>query len=1358
MFSWVVKVVPQPPEPPGKLGDEKTSASPAPVKQVKFKEEKKQEAPKPAETKEEVAEENGGQAGVLTWITHGLASSLPQPAGTPRLGRANTECSNNQDDNSTQEQGSGVLGWIAQGLASVVPQPDSKYLEGGEPEEITETAEVSKVPDVKKKTSTAEVSKVQEVKEQTSVHAIQDLPDAEPLPHIPVVEVVSEEEPEEEKGIPPRVIEWLKQGFEKVVPQPTDINKDISVKAVCTQKVPTAPPEAEEEAKPNEMEKQPNVVGWIVHGFGRILPQPVLTPGGSENVETVQNMHILQAQTDMILEDVDPNWEKENKEKSKSCDQEAQGAAQLKAMPSLVPQVLFMEQGAEDAETQTERWTPIMEIIKKEAEEAAMAKVEEKLQQQLKEARMAEEMARQAAEMAVKQLEEEQASSTQRATDSLLEAEGEQLPNIQEEENEDDTEVDLKRCLLDVCPAEGLPDPSQSKAEAEDEPVEPSAPATPPREAFPEPEPQTELPQKQAPPATEGQAVTIQPELANQKCLPTASPRQEDEVAEDGGRGEGESSNSMKSSMLISNIQSVREDRRGSMLPAVKVEDVDKDVVSEGICNIPQIINSQESLAVTLTVHLAPMTQHSSLLQVVEERSSEDEVSAIDDLEMQTSLRTVDDENRQASTASYGTVLAQERMASLVKLFKARTVRKKERLADPDDSEEDSPHASPAKAPPPPTPPPPEEEKKDILVEEEVAEDDDYWEVYGYQIKVPKFPKLAPLPSWLQTILDYRFPSSIDPYTDMVYVVWLFFVMMAWNWNVWLIPVRWAFPYQTAENIHWWLLMDYTCDLIYITDILIFQPRLQFVRGGDIVHDNDHKHKAKATLEWLKNVKCDKKDMRDNYMTTERFKMDCISMFPMEIFYYFTGVNSLLRFPRLLKYMAFFEFNDRLEAVMKKAYIYRVILTTSYLLYSLHINACLFYWGSDYEGLGSTKWVYDGKGNSYIRCYYFAVKTLITIGGLPDPTTVFEITFQLVNYFVGVFAFSIMIGQMRDVVGAATAGQNYYRACMDNTIKYMTSYHIPKEVQNRVKTWYDYTWQIQGMLDEQELLVQLPDKMRMDMAVDVNYSIVSKVALFQGCDRQMIFDMLMRLKSVVYLPGDFVCKKGEIGREMYIIKQGEVQVVGGPDLKTVFVTIRAGSVFGEISLLAGGGGNRRTANVRAHGFANLFILDKRDLSDILVHYPESQKLLRKKAKRMLTRDIKPEEKAVGRETSQVIPTRPETPKLFKAALVVTEQAGIKGTFTKLKEGYKPEEMKVSKKFSGPPIPPPSPMMHRCSPIPPSHPYEEEDEDAVSETTDSTMLIRMTPRHQGEELLSVEVKPRDEKDGGEEDKSETTTGD
>lgn len=56
---------------------------------------------------------------------------------------------------------------------------------------------------------------------------------------------------------------------------------------------------------------------------------------------------------------------------------------------------------------------------------------------------------------------------------------------------------------------------------------------------------------------------------------------------------------------------------------------------------------------------------------------------------------------------------------------------------------------------------------------------------------------------------------------------------------------------------------------------------------------------------------------------------------------------------------------------------------------------------------------------------------------------------------------------MRDVVGAATAGEAYYRHCVDSTVKYMSSYKIPRAVQNRVKTWYDYTWKSQGMLGKQ---------------------------------------------------------------------------------------------------------------------------------------------------------------------------------------------------------------------------------------------------------------------------------------------------
>ncbi|XP_016520548.1 cyclic nucleotide-gated cation channel beta-1-like isoform X7 [Poecilia formosa] len=417
-------------------------------------------------------------------------------------------------------------------------------------------------------------------------------------------------------------------------------------------------------------------------------------------------------------------------------------------------------------------------------------------------------------------------------------------------------------CLVDICPVEDNPE-----AAAEEKQVEALAPPT-----APEPADQVTPSSTDVEPASERRdlesPITQQPELHLEEAPAHTAEQSEAAAGEAGGSG-------------------------GSCRNA---DAPDPDELHGLNLSIPQIITTPEP--------------EPTMLMVPQLRA--DPAAGEEDEELLKAWASQgDDEMRPQSAASVASVTVQERLNQLVGLFKGRTERHKDRLADPDESEEESPTASPAKAPPAPPPPPlpPGEEKKD---EPEPPQEASLFQfdLLGHPVQLPKLP---PMPDWLRSILEYRFPSSIDPFTDLIYVIWLFFVVAAWNWNVWLIPVRWAFPYQTPDNIHLWLLADYTCDFIYIADILVFQPRLQFVRGGDIV--------------------CDKKDMREHYMTTERFKMDVISLFPMEIFYYFTGVNSLLRFPRLLKYMVFFEFNDRMEAVMKKAYIYRwgPHPTTSYL-------------------------------------------------------------------------------------------------------------------------------------------------------------------------------------------------------------------------------------------------------------------------------------------------------------------------------------------------------------------------------------------------------------------------------------------
>uniref|UniRef100_A0A8D2N286 Cyclic nucleotide-binding domain-containing protein n=1 Tax=Zonotrichia albicollis TaxID=44394 RepID=A0A8D2N286_ZONAL len=650
---------------------------------------------------------------------------------------------------------------------------------------------------------------------------------------------------------------------------------------------------------------------------------------------------------------------------------------------------------------------------------------------------------------------------------------------------------------------------------------------------------------------------------------------------------------------------------------------------------------------------------------------------------------------------------ADAQLQEIVKKLRERANVYKEKLNDPVIS---SPEASP-----------PTYEKKEEKKEEAEAkpEEDHYCDMLCCKFKKP------PLKKYMEYM---KLPDTIDSYTDRRYVAWLMLVTIAYNWNCWFIPLRYVFPYQTPSNTIYWFVIDVICDLCYLCDLIVFQPRVRFIKGGDII------------------VKTEK-----FYRSSVKFRLDVISVFPFDILYFFFGFNPALRANRMLKHNTFFEFNDRLEAIMEKAYIYRVIRTTGYLLFILHINACLYYWASDYEGIGSTRWVYDGEGNMYLRCYYWAVRSLITIGGLAEPQTLFEIIFQLLNYFMGVFVFSSLIGQMRDVIGAATAGQNYFRSCVDNTVSYMNTYSIPKLVQNRVRTWYEYTWDSQGMLDESELLEQMPTKMHLAVAIDVNFAIVNKVDLFKGCDTQMIYDMLLRLKSIVYLPGDFVCKKGEIGREMYIIKQGEVQVLGGPDGTKVLVTLRAGAVFGEISLLAAGGGNRRTANVVAHGFANLFILDKKTLNEILVNYPDSEKLLMKKAKVLLKQKGKPPPGPPvqqPRGLASLFGQKQETPKLFKAMLGGKGREGL-AKLLQLKKQQETQETKAEtetkpKEEEKKPVEPAAPS---APPAKKEKPQADAKPAVMQRTTSKeSLIISMTPSPRaGEgEILKVEIKEKEKK--------------
>ncbi|KAK9512136.1 hypothetical protein O3M35_000628 [Rhynocoris fuscipes] len=165
---------------------------------------------------------------------------------------------------------------------------------------------------------------------------------------------------------------------------------------------------------------------------------------------------------------------------------------------------------------------------------------------------------------------------------------------------------------------------------------------------------------------------------------------------------------------------------------------------------------------------------------------------------------------------------------------------------------------------------------------------------------------------------------------------------------------------------------------------------------------------------------------------------------------------------------------------------------------------------------------------------------------------------------------------------------------------------VPNPLQVKVIKWFDYLWLTQKCSDEEKAVSCLPDKLKAEIAINVHLDTLKRVEIFQNTEAGFLRELVLRLRPVLFSPGDFICRKGEVGKEMYIVNRGRLQVVADNG-RTVLATLKAGSYFGEISILnMGTAGNRRTASVRSVGYSDLFVLSKKDMWDVLKEYPAAR--------------------------------------------------------------------------------------------------------------------------------------------------------
>lgn len=375
----------------------------------------------------------------------------------------------------------------------------------------------------------------------------------------------------------------------------------------------------------------------------------------------------------------------------------------------------------------------------------------------------------------------------------------------------------------------------------------------------------------------------------------------------------------------------------------------------------------------------------------------------------------------------------------------------------------------------------------------------------------------------------------------------------------------------------------------------------------------------------------DEKILKERYMKTRQFRLDVISLIPTDIVFLYIGIgNAEWRFNRLFRLGRLFEFFDRTETRTNFPNIFRIGNLVLYIIIIIHWNACLFFAISKTLGFGSDSWVYPdlkkpeyGRlARQYIYCFYWSTLTLTTIGETPPPVRDVEYFFVVADFLTGVLIFATIVGNVGAMISNMNAARVEFQAKIDSIKQYMEFRKVTKDLEIRVVKWFDYLWTEEKTCDEKLVLKNLPDKLKAEIAINVHMETLKKVRIFQDCEAGLLIELVLKLQPQVFSPGDYICKKGDIGREMYIIKGGKLAVVAD-DGVTQFVVLSDGAYFGEISILGIKGskaGNRRTANIRSVGYSDLFALSKDDLMEALVEYPDAKTLLEDKGKAILMKD------------------------------------------------------------------------------------------------------------------------------------------
>ncbi len=254
---------------------------------------------------------------------------------------------------------------------------------------------------------------------------------------------------------------------------------------------------------------------------------------------------------------------------------------------------------------------------------------------------------------------------------------------------------------------------------------------------------------------------------------------------------------------------------------------------------------------------------------------------------------------------------------------------------------------------------------------------------------------------------------------------------------------------------------------------------------------------------------------------------------------------------------------------------------------------------------------------TYIKALYWSITTLTTVGyGDITPETNLQIIYTMIVQILGVGIYGYIIGNVANVLSKKDPSRAQYIENIEKLSALVSYRSMPLDLQLRIQDFYLYKWKKRLGYDESLFLQGLPKNLQEEVTLHLKKGFIDKIPLFSDASDNLIRDIAFNLEPVILIPGDFICKEGEIGETMYFIIRGRLGV--SKEGSGRIGSMSDGDFFGEIALFLN---QPRTASIQAETYCDIYRLDKDAFERVMEKYPRFANKIEKKARYRRSKDI-----------------------------------------------------------------------------------------------------------------------------------------